>query len=117
MPNIYLFDVDETLEISGGPVTFQSIIELKHRGNIVGLCGNWGLITRNTQGWENLFSLINVAADKVAFMQNILRYIPADDYIMVGNRKGGFSPDDEELARLAGGWRFISEKDFASGVR
>ena len=60
---------------------------------------------------------INVAADKVAFMQNILRYIPADDYIMVGNRKGGFSPDDEELARLAGGWRFISEKDFASGVR
>lgn len=117
MAKIYLFDVDETLEISGGPVTFQSIIDLKAQGNIVGLCGNWGLITRNTRGWENLFSLINIGAEKVAFMQHILRYIPAEDYIMVGNRKGGLSPDDEELTRLAGGWRFIAEKDFAAGSR
>jgi hypothetical protein len=39
--NIYAFDVDETLDVSAGPVSLASIDELKRRGDIVGLNGNW----------------------------------------------------------------------------
>ena len=38
---IYAFDVDDTLEVSGGPVSIVSVRSLRPEGHIVGLNGNW----------------------------------------------------------------------------
>ena len=38
---IYAFDVDDTLEVSSGPVSILSVGSLKAEGHIVGLNGNW----------------------------------------------------------------------------
>lgn len=56
--NIYAFDVDHTLEYFGGPVTLQSIIDLRNQGHIVGLYGNFAGITMNFPDWHRLFSFI-----------------------------------------------------------
>lgn len=137
MANVYAFDVDETIEISNGPVTLKSMMELRVAGHVVGICGNWGLFTSRVTGWQHLVSFVNCAPplfvqslnngpvrmDKAWFLQELRRYIPAQDYVMVGNRPGrvnslGFKcgSEDEEAARIAG-WRFILEDDFATGAR
>ena len=41
---IYAFDVDDTLEVSGGPVSIESVRSLKSEGHIVGLNGNWAVV-------------------------------------------------------------------------
>ena len=42
---VYAFDVDETLEISKGPVKMVDLVKLREHGHIVGLCGNWAMVT------------------------------------------------------------------------
>lgn len=37
---VYAFDVDETLEVSKGPVKLSDLVTLREHGHIVGLCGN-----------------------------------------------------------------------------
>ena len=129
---LYSFDIDETLEISNGPVKLQSLVELKQQGHIVGLCGNWGLFTRVVQNWHSVISFMNVVpeywtngrrADKSDFLSLLKTYVPADEYIHVGNIQGeknmlGFvcHSNDSEPANAAG-FRFIKEDDFAKGVR
>jgi hypothetical protein len=39
---LYAFDVDDTLEISNGPVCLADMQALRNSGHIIGLCGNWG---------------------------------------------------------------------------
>ncbi len=39
---VYAFDVDDTLEVSEGPVKLSDLVDLREHGHIVGLCGNWG---------------------------------------------------------------------------
>jgi len=54
---------------------------------------------------------------KDIFLDQLRTYIPADDYIVVGNIKGvSGASDDEGVANLAG-WRFIKDSDFAGGAR
>lgn len=136
---VYAFDIDETIEVSNGPVTLGMMQELKSQGHIVGLCGNWALFVQRVQGWHHLISFVNCAppmfldrlneqnkpvrVDKAFFLQELARYIPADEYVMVGNIKGQKNKlgivcgsEDDEGARIAG-WRFIKEDDFAEGVR
>lgn len=136
---VYAFDVDETLEISNGPVSLQSMMELRVEGHIVGICGNWGGFVRSVKGWQHVVSFVNCAPplfveqmnkglglvrmDKAWFLQELQKYIPADEYVMVGNVYGaknslGFTcgSQDSEAAQIAG-WRFIKEDDFAKGVR
>ena len=130
--NCYAFDVDETLEISNGPVTLQSMMELRCQGHIVGICGNWACLTQRINGWQHIVSFINCVpeywvdgkrSDKVDFLKLLHMYVPADDYVMVGNVLGelnslGFKcgSDDKGAAERAG-WRFIDESSFARGVR
>lgn len=134
---VYSFDIDETLEISNGPVTIQSMMDLKLQGNVVGLCGNWALFVQAVKGWQNLISFVNCAPplylqqinqgpvrmDKAWFLMELKKYIPADDYVHVGNRPGCTNKlgvvtnsEDEEAARIAG-WRFLLEDSFANGER
>jgi len=120
--NVYAFDCDETLEISRGPVTIDSLIHLKAEGHILGICGNWGLVVQAVYGWENLFSFVGqIGIHKTDFLLQLRAYINADDYVFVGNDhstpgKVYTSPNDALYARQAG-WRFIREDDFAKGVR
>ena len=134
---VYALDVDETLEISNGPVTLHMMQELREQGHVVGICGNWGLFCQVVQGWQNLISFVNcvpplfvqaaagqgVRVDKAWFLNHLQQYVRADEYILVGNVKGeknslGFicGSEDSEAAKLAG-WRFIKEDDFAGGAR
>ena len=43
---IYAFDVDDTLEVSGGPISILSVGSLKPQGHIVGLNGNWAVVVQ-----------------------------------------------------------------------
>lgn len=117
---VYAFDVDETLEVSGGPVRLSSLVSLREEGHCLGLCGNFAVVTLQVNGWHNLFSFLGqMNMSKADFLATIKHYVPAEDYIMVGNdhsRKEHASPDDATWARLAG-WRFINEDAFASGER
>jgi len=86
---IYAFDVDDTLDASGGPVSIMSVRSLRDQGHIVGLNGNWAVIVQAVPLWHRIFSFIGpMEMSKDSFLTQ-LKKILADDYIMVGNIKGG----------------------------
>ena len=115
---IYAFDVDDTLEVSGGPIDIKSIDELKPQGDIVGLNGNWAVVVRAVPSWHRIFSFIGpMEMSKEIFLKQLKTYIRADDYIMVGNIKGVSGASDDQGAANLAGWRFIKESDFAAGER
>jgi hypothetical protein len=115
---IYAFDVDDTLEVSGGPVSIESVRSLKSEGHIVGLNGNWAVVVRSAPQWHRIFSFIGpMAMSKDTFLNQLRTYIRADDYVMVGNIKGVSGASDDEGAANLAGWRFIKESDFAAGAR
>ena len=115
---IYAFDVDDTLEVSGGPISIVSVGGLKAQGHIVGLNGNWAVVVQAVPVWHRIFSFIDpMEMSKSIFLNQLKTYIRADDYIMVGNVKGVSGASDDEGAANLAGWRFIKESDFAAGAR
>ena len=115
---IYAFDVDETLEVSRGPVSIVSVRSLKYDGHIVGLNGNWAVVVQSVPLWHRIFSFIGpMEMSKEIFLNQLKTYIRADDYVMVGNIKGVSGASDDEGAANLAGWRFIKESDFAAGAR
>ena len=115
---IYAFDVDDTLEVSGGPISILSVGSLKPQGHIVGLNGNWAVVVQTVPLWHRIFSFIGpMEMSKDIFLNQLKTYIRADDYIMVGNIKGVSGASDDEGAANLAGWRFIKESDFAAGAR
>ena len=115
---IYAFDVDDTLEFSGGPVSIASVGHLRDQGHIVGLNGNWAAVVQTVAVWHLMFSFIGpMEMSKDAFLNQLKNFIPADGYIMVGNIKGVSGASDDEGAAGLAGWRFIKESDFAAGAR
>ena len=139
MPKVYAFDVDDCLETSNGPVTVQSLRDLRKEGHIVGLCGALCRFLQKVSDWYEFisftlnfdfgfngwygpqFGLIPKAIWLHCFQH--ATFPNADEYIMVGNVFGeknslGFvcgSHDSE--AAIQAGWRFIREDDFAKGAR
>jgi len=114
----YAFDVDETLEISGGPVTFEQVAAARSEGHIVGLCGNFAMVTMNVNGWHTLFSFIgSMAMPKEIFLEQLKRHVPCDEVVMVGNILGVSGASDDAGAAERAGVRFIRESDFAAGAR
>jgi hypothetical protein len=115
---IYAFDVDDTLEVSGGPVGIKSVDDLRSQGDIVGLNGNWAVVVQSVPYWHYIFSFIGpMEMAKEIFLKQLKTYIRADDYIMVGNIKGVSGASDDQGAAHLAGWRFIKESDFAAGER
>jgi hypothetical protein len=114
---VYAFDVDETLEVSGGPVTLKALMDLRIEGHIVGICGNWGVFVQRCPGWQHLVSFLNVLGDKPTFLSHLKAYVPASQFIMVGNILGVSGGSDDQGAAKSAGWRFIKESDFAAGMR
>lgn len=115
---IYAFDIDETLEVSGGPIPMSDLKQLFLDGEIVGLCGNWARVTGSTWGWWHYISFIGpIGAPKEEFLRQLQTYIPADEVVMVGNIYGVSGASDDEGAAQRAGVRFIRERDFAQGAR
>ena len=117
---IYAFDVDDTMEMSGGPVTI-SMVENEYRaGNLIGLLGNWMLAIQSWSDWWIAISFLYFQGDspsgeKDYWMWVIKRAVIAQEYVMVGNGPGlGYN---DKAASERGGFRFISENDFARGER
>jgi hypothetical protein len=52
---INAFDVDDTLEVSGGPVSVKSIADLKPTGDVVGLNGNWAVVVQKRAAMASHF--------------------------------------------------------------
>jgi len=76
---VYAFDVDETLDISGGPIPLSRVAELRDAGHIVGICGNFAVVTLQVPTWASLFSFIGpMAMTKADFLRQISTYVPAD---------------------------------------
>jgi hypothetical protein len=133
MPKLYSFDVDETLEISNGPIKLNELVALRNEGHIVGICGNWGLFVK-VPGWQHIASFVNcclvvqdqlgnVHGDKGWFLAELRKYIPAEEYIHVGNifgrvnKLGVSCGSHDDVAAAQAGWRFILEDHFSDGVR
>ena len=115
---VYAFDVDHTLELSAGPVRFADVVKLREDGHIVGICGNWGAVTRFVGGWHNLFSFIGpIGSTKADMLGQLATYIPAEEHIMVGNDPSVFGQSADSDAAAQAGWRFIREEAFAGGAR
>lgn len=115
---IYAFDVDETLEISGGPIKLADVGDLVIAGNVVGICGNWAVFVRSVRNWSDFVSFVGpMLMRKSEFLTQIKTYIPAESYIMVGNIKGITGQSDDLGAAQEAGWTFLSEGEFANGAR
>jgi hypothetical protein len=115
---IYAFDVDDTLQVSGGPISIASIASLQAEGHIVGLNGNWAVVVRTVPLWYSLFSFIGpMEMSKQVFLTQLKTYIRADDYVMVGNVLGVSGASDDQGAAELAGWRFIQESHFTAGER
>jgi hypothetical protein len=118
-PRLYAFDVDDTLEVSQGPVTVAALRELVEQGHVVGLCGNWAVLVRAVADWHRVVSFLGpLGISKAEFLVQLRLHVPATDYVMVGNDPPtgrGSSPD--RSAADEAGWRFISEVEFAAGSR
>lgn len=127
MTTVFAFDVDETLEVAGGPVKIADIAALKAEGHIVGLCGNWALATSRIVGWQTLFAFVGQGAvAKDAFLGELKKGMTYADgpeaFVFVGNdhekpKEGSWqSPNDAAFAAAAG-WEFVDETAFANGAR
>ena len=116
---LYAFDVDETLEVSNGPVPLDALVALREQGHIVGLCGNWAVFVQAVPEWHRVVSFVGpLQLTKAAFLVQLRLHVPADEYVMVGNdpATGWGNSLDREAAEKAG-WKFILEADFAAGAR
>ena len=115
---VYAFDVDDTLWVSNGPVTLGMCEELMSHGHVLGLFGNWAMVVQNFYSWHWIFHFLGpMAMTKDNFLSQIKQYMPAEDYIMVGNIPGRGGPSNDKLAAELAGWRFIEEVEFANGQR
>lgn len=114
---VYAFDVDHTLWLSAGPIQRGELEALQNQGHILGLCGNYAMVTWKDPVWYKLFSFIGpMGLTKPMFLKQIGMYVLSEDYIMVGNRAArGLSQDDSAAAEA--NWRFISEAEFHEGAR
>jgi len=73
---LYAFDVDETLEISGGPIKLDQMTQLRNEGHIVGICGNWIIFVQAVTGWHDLVSFLSIGiGEKSEFLNQIKQYI------------------------------------------
>src|SRR5262249_17126098 len=115
---VYAFDIDDTMEGLGGPVTVQSLIELRAAGQVVGLCGNWAAFCRAVESWWQLVSFMNVGTAKDTFLAHLKEHLPGyQHYVLVGNVQGVSGASDDQGVAQRAGWRFIQENDFAQGAR
>ena len=120
MKIVYAFDVDETLEVSNGPIKIQDMKDLKSWGHIVGICGNWSYFVSKVPDWHTFCSFIGHYyiprteswVMKSDFLLQIKNHVPADAYVMVGNDPAHYGHSDDIGAAREANWIFIREDQF-----
>lgn len=114
MKRFFLFDVDETLWVSGGPINRPVLETLRNFRNIVGICGNYAMFTINVVGWEHLVSVIGPIGGitKRKMMEDLKKYVYAEEYIMVGNENPSNSVISDKAEAEGASWRFIEATEF-----
>ena len=114
---VYCFDVDETLTCSAGPITRDMLYDLRTE-HTIGICGNFAKATHEWSDWAEIFSFIGpMLMSKEQFLDQLKRYVPCEEVVMVGNIYGVTGRSDDKGAAARASVRFISEKDFANGSR
>ena len=94
------------------------MMKLRIQGEIVGLCGNWAAFCQRVSGWQHLISFMNAGTpNKETHLAQIKQFVPADEFVMVGNILGVSGASDDRGAAERAGWRFIKESEFARGAR
>ena len=116
---VFAFDVDETLEVSGGPVTIRMMQDLLTDGHKVGLCGNWKVFLDKRPDLAGMLAFCGpVGIPKEDFLKAVKgHHHGADDYVIVGNVPGVSGDSDDIGAAKRAGWKFIREMDFSRGER
>jgi hypothetical protein len=110
MKLIYAFDVDETLEISRGPVKIEDLRELVRRGHVVGICGNWMVFVNSVPDWNEIASFLGqMLMSKADFLRQLKTYIKADGYVMVGNDPAHYGGSNDIQAAAEADWKFYRE--------
>ncbi len=110
---VYAFDIDDTLDVSAGPIAVDVLRELRNRGHIIGLCGNWAVFVQAVPDWHEFISFIGpMSMTKEEFLTQIKSYIPCSRYVLVGNIKGVSGASDDEGAARKAHWEFVKESEF-----
>lgn len=111
----FAFDVDETLEISNGPIKIADIKALYDAGHIVGICGNWSHFVKVVPEWYKMVSFIGQFygyTSKTVFLSQLKSAINVEEYIMIGNDPAHFGNSNDIQAAKEAGWTFIREDQF-----
>lgn len=112
---VFAFDVDETLQISNGPISVNDIKTLYDAGHIVGICGNWSHFVRVVPDWERMVSFIGQFygyTSKTVFLSQLKKAIKASEYVMIGNDPAHYGNSNDIEAANEAGWTFIREDKF-----
>lgn len=117
MKRVFAFDVDETLEISNGPIKISDLETLyNNNDNVVGICGNYPLFIREVKNWNKITSFLGQLfplLSKEQFLIEMKTNIKADEYIMVGNDPEHYGNSNDIDAAKKAGWIFIREDKFS----
>jgi hypothetical protein len=116
---VFAFDVDDTLEVAGGPVAVDSLRALVAAGHVVGLCGNWAALVRVVPDWHRFVAFLGpFHVTKAEFLIQIRQHVPASGFVLVGNDpETGLGSSEDRAAAQQAGWRFLLEREFAAGQR
>jgi len=98
---IVAFDVDDTLEISGGRIPVKHLLDLRKAGVIVGVVGNWELAIKHIKGLDFYQAGIPSKAE-------ILRAIGEGKALKL--YVGDLESDRHEARRA--GWNFIHVNEY-----
>jgi len=98
---IVAFDVDGTLDISGGRIPVRHLLDLKRAGVIVGVVGNWKIAFERVKGLD--FYQAGIPS-KAEILKALGQGKPLKLYI------GDLEPDKAEADKA--GWNFIFTSNY-----
>lgn len=113
MMKVYAFDVDETLESSGGPISTSELKRLRDAGHIVGIIGNTFGYINKVIDWHKTITFFNITYTfKHVQLIYIKQKIKAQEYIFIGNTTPSNSPYSDRTEAEQAQWTFIDANDY-----
>lgn len=112
--------MDDTLEVSRGPVPIDFLRTLRRNRDIVVICGNWKVLVTHVPDWWEFISTMgpdHVSKDypghKMSLLRELKTYLPGKrGYIMVGNKYIGNPQVADDVAARQAGWTFLVAEEW-----